>query len=421
MKTEKVIIKDFKVIKNLEKEVNGNHIILMGDNGVGKSSFIQFIKIALGDQSNIPASATGEGEVIVSKDGKPYKFQVKFKDGKPVVTVTGSDGIKDNRKGTIASIVGAMEFNIDKFVELSKTEKGRKEQVEIFKSFLPEEVRNELSKYEMDSKIAFEERTDINRQAKEKHAVITSHRLYNIIDIEKFEEVDVKEKLADLKKAQEHNAEFDKKEKAIEDLKKRVSDGAKYILELQAKIEVAKKEIEKIESEIETENEWMAFNPKNEKLVAELEETINSANDKNSDFKDSVSLKKDIEIHKQLTIESEKLTKKLTDNKQLIEDTIKDMDSPVKGLSFDENDRLVYNGVPVSPDNLSTSEIIELGIRLKMAENPELGILFIEHGESIGEERLKTIMDIANQNNWQVIMEQVERGKKELQIEIVTP
>lgn len=165
----------------------------------------------------------------------------------------------------------------------------------------------------------------------------------------------------------------------------------------------------------------MAFNPKNEKLVAELEETINSANDKNSDFKDSVSLKKDIEIHKQLTIESEKLTKKLTDNKQLIEDTIKDMDSPVKGLSFDENDRLVYNGVPVSPDNLSTSEIIELGIRLKMAENPELGILFIEHGESIGEERLKTIMDIANQNNWQVIMEQVERGKKELQIEIVTP
>lgn len=61
MKVKKVSIKDFKVLKNIEKEINGNNIILLGDNGKGKSSFIQFIEIALGKQTTIPDIQHGEG------------------------------------------------------------------------------------------------------------------------------------------------------------------------------------------------------------------------------------------------------------------------------------------------------------------------------------------------------------------------
>ncbi len=80
---------------------------------------------------------------------------------------------------------------------------------------------------------------------------------------------------------------------------------------------------------------------------------------------------------------------------------------------------LTYKGIPVSPDSLSTSEIIELGVRLKMAENPELGILFLEHGESLGKERMKVILDICKKNNFQVILEEVRRGQEKLTIEII--
>ena len=86
------------------------------------------------------------------------------------------------------------------------------------------------------------------------------------------------------------------------------------------------------------------------------------------------------------------------------------MDSPIEGLTYD-NDVLVWNGIPVSVDSLSTSEIIELGVRMKIAENPELGMLFIERMESVGTERFNLILDIANKLGWQIIGEHVERGK----------
>jgi hypothetical protein len=94
------------------------------------------------------------------------------------------------------------------------------------------------------------------------------------------------------------------------------------------------------------------------------------------------------------------------------------MDTPVNGLFFN-TEGLVYNGTPVHIDSMSTSEIIELGIKLKMAENPELGMLFIEHGESIGQKRYEDIMKIAKDNDWQIFIEQVVRGQEKLQVEFI--
>jgi len=83
------------------------------------------------------------------------------------------------------------------------------------------------------------------------------------------------------------------------------------------------------------------------------------------------------------------------------------MSNPVPGLEFDDS-QLLYNGIPVSPDSLSYSEIIELGVKMKIAENPDLP-LFISNGESIGIQRLNDIKEIAKRSNLQIIMEQVER------------
>ena len=55
----------------------------------------------------------------------------------------------------------------------------------------------------------------------------------------------------------------------------------------------------------------------------------------------------------------------------------------------------------------------------KWLENPDLGILFIERGESPVRIDLNLIHDIANKSGWQIIMEQVER-QKELNIELTT-
>jgi hypothetical protein len=54
-----------------------------------------------------------------------------------------------------------------------------------------------------------------------------------------------------------------------------------------------------------------------------------------------------------------------------------------------------------------------------MAENKDLGILFIQRGESLGAKRLKEIQEMAQKYDWQIIMEQVDRGNEKLTIEIM--
>ena len=156
---KKVQINEFKAIKDFDESFENNIILLKGDNGVGKSSVIQFIEIALGKQKNIPPNATGEGEVIADFRGNQYLFQVAFKDGKPIVTITAPDGMKDNKKSTLAGIVGAIDFDIDKFVEQSKSLSGRKEQIETYKKFLDKEIVEQIERYESNVAINYEQRT----------------------------------------------------------------------------------------------------------------------------------------------------------------------------------------------------------------------------------------------------------------------
>lgn len=418
MKIQEVKIKEFKCLKDIEKEIKGNNIVLMGDNGVGKSSFIQFIEIALGKQTNIPPNATGEGEVITDKNGNKYTFTVKFKDGKPVVTVTSPDGLKDARKGTIAGIVGALDFDIDEFMELSKTEKGRKQQVEIFKSFLSEDVRKEISRFEANVKSNYESRTETNRSLKEKEAVVNSNPLLKEIGISKFEKVDTKEVYAQFETANESNNKIKDVISRVEQRKAEIKSKGDQILKLQLELDRLKDDSHALTEQNKSADIWLKKKENQIIDLSQFEEKIKSASEINKRFDAAEQLKKDIAIVEKLKEEAGELTAKVESEKQAILDAIRDMETPIEGLSFDD-EQLIYNGIPVNPDSLSTSEIMELGIRLKMAENPELGILFIQRGESLGAKRLQEIQSIADKAGWQIIMEQVERGKEKLHIEIM--
>ena len=126
MKIQKVIIKDFKKIKNLEKEINGKNIILLGDNDVGKSSFIQAIEIALGMTEKIPLNSNSEIEIQAGDSKEKYIFKTIVTDGKPKFEVIAPNGMKDRTKSVLCDIVGSIDFDIDKFVELSNSKAGKK-------------------------------------------------------------------------------------------------------------------------------------------------------------------------------------------------------------------------------------------------------------------------------------------------------
>jgi predicted ATPase len=408
MKVKKVSIKDFKVLKNIEKEINGNNIILLGDNGKGKSSFIQFIEIALGKQTTIPDIQHGEGTIWVDKAGQEWTFHVEWKKGKPLVTVTSPDGFKDNRKSVLANVVGAMDFDIDTFVEMSESTAGRKEQVKVYKSFLPQEVQDFVADQEYRVKRSYDERTEKNREVKTLQGAIAEHPFTKVLDMPD-KAIDTKALTFQIEAALEHNKKVQGAKERFQSRKNDIDAITEQIRTLVGKRQSF------MDMNVEAEG-WLRQN--DEQDVSALLEQKDNAYDTNANFEKKADYNKQVAMMQALSEESGELTAFIESSSQAIADAIRDCDSPVDGLTFDA-DSLIYNGVPVSSASLSSSEIMHLGIKLKMAENPDLGILFIQRGESLGAQRLKDIQDLAKKYDWQIIMEQVERGNEKLTIEIM--
>lgn len=411
MKIKLVDIEKFKVLENLHKEINGNNIMLIGDNGVGKSSFIQFIEIALGKSTNIPPDAIGKGYIVVDKDGKEWTFKVKVNDGKSQVTITSPEGLEDKRKGSLSTLIGAMEFDILEFVELSKSAAGRKKQIEIYKGFLPKDIITEIDRLEANVKSKYDERTELNKGLKALEIEVQAHSLNAFMDskLQEFQPTDTKAVYEKIREAQKHNEK-------IKEVENRMAERNRAI-------EKALAEIKKLQSEIDA-NETLNSQAKDwlkDKAVIDtipFETEISTAEETNTKHRAAQELIRKRKQFEETKSEAGEMTALIESERQAISDAIKDMGEVVPGLSFDA-ENLLYNGVSVSPDSLSTSEIMELGIRLKMAENPELGILFIQRGESLGAKRLEDIKAIAKKSGWQLIMEQVQRGKERLEIELI--
>lgn len=414
-----VKITDFKAIKNLDKKIKGLNVFLRGDNGVGKSSFMQFIEIALGKTSLAPPNTNIEGQVITDKEGRTYVFDVKVdqKTGKPKVTVTLPEGTRDTNKSVIAGIVGANSFDIDRFVNLSLTPAGRKEQVEQFKQFLDIETREFLAKYEASVKVHYEERTELNRDITKLQGSVKLHPLYNYQNnLGVFKPIETDLVLQQLKAVNEKNQEVDRIAAGIETKANQVNEKRVEIAELQAKINKLNLEAEALDEDIKKGTAWLGKHPK--ASVEALEQQIQTASETNEKANQAQNLAKELAKLETLTNEAGELTVLIETERQTIQDAIRDMDGPITGLSFDE-DQLLYNGIPVHPQSLSKSEIKKLGIRLKIAENPDLP-LFIHEAECMGTESLKEVQTLAEECGLQMFAEEVKRqDKKQLIVEII--
>lgn len=424
-KIQKIQIKEFKILKDLEHDINGANIMIVGENGVGKSSLLQFIEIALGKSTNIPPDAKGKGVVFVDKDGEKYALKVEVKDGKSVVTIENEGGLKDNRKGTLKGLFGAVDFDIDEFVELSKSTAGRKKQVEIFKSFLPTDIQMALGTFEANIKSNYDERTQIGKDKKAAQGAITTNPMNNFPDTElaKMVEVDTVELTKQLSEAAEYNKKVSEVKNRcvsrfsdIEKANKEIETREKKMEEIMKEIEGYKTEVKENEKLNTQAEEWLKQNP--EKDTTAINTQLSDAGTINRKASQAKELLKQRADYLKLVEEEGEMTVKIELERQAVADAIRDCDMPVDGLIF-EDEELKWNGIPVNPDSLSTSEIMELGIKLKMSENPDLGVLVIQRGESLGKKRLEEIMELANKNNWQILMEQVQRGQEKLKIELL--
>lgn len=417
----KAKIRKFKPIENFETEVDGHNFWLIGENSTGKSSFQQLLKIAMGDANSIPQNMIADGHFWLDKDGQQYQSKVEAKNGKVSIKVTLPDGSVEDKKTVIRGLFGGVNFDIQEFVGWSKTAEGRRKQVVEFKKTLTEEFINGLAAFEKKAKAIYDDRTEIGQKIKTLKGFISESKLFG--EDLNVKEVDTKELAEDLSRINTYNEK-------VKGTKQRFEDRSKKIDSNKAKIEELKAEMEKIRLEtIELERvtiieentqieaaKWIESHPL--KDTSSIVEAMNNASSINVKASQAAEHNKKLAQLTAFEEDYNELTVQYETTKQAISDAIKDFGSPVEGLSFDA-DQLIYNGNVVDDKSLSTSEIIELGCKMAIAKNPDCGILFVSQGESIGNERLKIIKDLAKKNNWQLIGEQVVRGKEKLEVELM--
>ena len=416
MKIQKVTIRNFKIIKDLEKEINGANIIVLGDNDVGKSTFIQALGIGLGLSKDIPRNAEGEINIITNDKGEEYQFKTVIRDGKQMIEVIAPNGLRDNRKSTISTLVGAIDFDIDEFVELSNSKAGKKKQIEIVKSFLNQDVQVELGNIERQIEAAYSDRTEVNRNIKNWKGFINESDITKD-DLSKYStKIEVSLINEKLQKSIEVNSKIDgviqkneTRSEQIESNTQRINDLEKEILELKNK----NKELDKLSSDAE---KWLKENQRID--TSEFEKQLNDSNHHNEMYNKVQDYYSKEEKLKEFKKEEQELTKSIETNRQLLSDAVRDSELPIKDLTFNE-DSLLYKGIEVDEKCLSTSEIMHLGIQLKMAKNPNVNAIFLQRGESLGLKKLKLIQELCKEKGYQIIMEKVEPGTEELKIEIM--
>lgn len=449
MIVKKLELVNFQVIKEFNADFDGNVYFITGDNELGKSTVLKAIGALLtGNRDTVLRNGESKGfaKMIVGDDGEEYEVELKFTKANPRGTLSiksKTTGMKSDNVSMLQKIFGYTDFDAVEFSRWSETAEGRRKQIEVVKSLLPEEVRTRIA--EIDTTVAGlkTERTGVNRDLKTYKSI--SDAAGQGLTTQDLKTYAKPKDITELMKEQAENAQLIEKAKtvrsALEQRKKQLEEIPERLAAAKATyekaIEEAKKAIERTEklykeaiAQIESEKadyearkanaeKWLANYEENNPEKLDTSEQLRKAEEHNkmaAKVADYLSKKKQAGDKK---AEAEKMDSEIAELSAEREKLISSAKLPISGLSFSD-DGLVLNDVPFVAGKVSDSQIMEVAAKLIIASNPTVKVFRIARGESLGEKRLQSILNLAKKEGYQGFIESVVRGQHDLIIEEYT-
>lgn len=449
MIVKKLELVNFQVIKEFNADFDGNVYFITGDNELGKSTVLKAIGALLtGNRNAVLKNGESKGfaKMIVGDDGEEYEVELKFTKANPRGTLSiksKTTGMKSDNVSMLQKIFGYTDFDAVEFSRWSETAEGRRKQIEVVKSLLPEEVRTRIS--EIDTTVAGlkTERTGVNRDLKTYKSI--SDAAGQGLTTQDLKTYAKPKDITELMKEQAENAQLIEKaktvrsaleqrkqqleeiperlaaakatyEKAIEEAKKAIERTEKLYKEAIAQIESEKADYEARKANAE---KWLANYEENNPEKLDTSEQLRKAEEHNkmtAKVADYLSKKKQADDKK---AEAEKMDSEIAELSAEREKLISSAKLPISGLSFSD-DGLVLNDVPFVAGKVSDSQIMEVAAKLIIASNPTVKVFRIARGESLGQKRLQAILDLAKKEGFQGFIENVVRGQQDLIIEEYT-
>jgi len=391
-------------------------VIVSGKNGAGKSSVIDTIEMTLGGADHIPSKPVRKGQDKATGELNLGDFTVKrviTAAGGSSLIVRNKDGIKMESPQTLLDgfyrslTFDPLEFARQKPADRSKT--------------LRELLGLDFTKLEAEYKTLYDQRTEVNRVAKAKEAMLGANPRYKDVPAEEQSTAEILEKQRQAMEQGEATRKLLMEAKSLKDAAAagdaQIARLSKTLIELEAEIErLTKKRVQTLEertalmTEVEAQRQAVrdleakaksAVVPATENFVVELNRIIAiNAKVRKNRVVDEIAAE-----FKARTKESEALTKKMEAIERQKRDAIAAAKFPVPGLGFSDSNEVTFEGLPF--DNASTAQQLKISVAMGLAMNPALRVLLIRQGNDLDDENLKLVADMANEAKAQIWIERV--------------
>lgn len=475
---KKIELLNFQVIKEFNADFEGNVYFITGDNELGKSTLLKAIGAMLtGNRDGVLRNGEEKGfaKMVVGDDGEEYEVELRFTKANPRGTLSikqKTTGMRSDNVSMLQKIFGYQDFDAVEFSRWSETAEGRRKQIEVVKSLLPEKVRNRIAEIDKEVITVKDKRKDANAEVKTYTTICANaEKQLKPDDVKTYAE---KKDITALMEEQNENARLIEKAKTVRQTRQQRIEQLAAIPERIKQAEATRKtDIKTIDDELVAEEKEVAriiaeakarlakakesAKADKEAIEKDFKETLDIIGNDKADFErrkanadkwleeyeknnpenlDTAEQLKKAEEHNRINAlvvdyqtkkkakeAAEKTARKYDDKLGELakerETLIATSKLPIAGLSFTD-DGLELNGVPFVAGKVSDSQIMEVAAKLIIASNPTVKVFRIARGESLGEKRLQAIIDIAKANGFQGFIEEVKRGQTDLVVEEYT-
>ena len=462
MKISKIKIKNLYGIEQLE--LDGKSVELTGTNGIGKSSVIDAIRLALTNNSKrktIVKNGEKEGSIYIETDTGLKIDRKKRNDKSDYKSIKDENGNEITSPETfLKEIFTPLQLEPVEFLSMSEKEQNKlllnliefnqDKQEYITEKFGPinwvdysnsileilTEIQNKDGKF-------YQDREEINRNIRNGNAVINDivKDIPENYEAKKWREYTLSDKYEELNKMKSFNEKIDKSITYKEDYNNKIknletiennkllnieseknttkNNIEKQIEEYKSKIALLQKDLENIDNKYAT----VISETKNETIAekAKLDENIKIANEwASKDKKDTDTLEEELKVAekmksylneydramemrekvKLLEEQSQALTDKIELARQLPGEILTTAKIPVKNLTVKDGIPLV-NNLPIS--NLSEGQKLELCVDVSLSDINNLKLILIDGTEKLSDENRKKLYEICKEKGLQII------------------
>ncbi len=440
MYIKKLQLLNFQVIESFDADFAGSVYFVTGDNELGKSTLLKAIGALLtGNRDDVLRNGASKGfaKMVVGDDGEEFDVQLTFTEANPRGTLTikqKSTGMQTNNVSMLQRIFGYQDFDAVEFSRWSETAEGRRKQIAVVKSLLPEPVRNRIDAIDSEVATLKSERTGVNRDVKT-FATMCEQAAKGLEpgDMER-KPIDVSELMA----KQQANAALIEKAKTVRSMLAQrteqlaaIPGRAKELAEIRdaaiakaneayaAEMNALDAERKMYEERKANAEEWLKKYEENNPEKANIAEQLEQVRAHNARCQLAAQYAEKKKAYLAVKEKADAMDARISELADERAKLISNAELPIEGLSFTD-DGLELNGVPFVPGKISDSQAMEIAAKLVIASNPTVKVFRIARGESLGAKRLQAIVDIARRNGFQGFIEQVQRGQNEMMVEEYT-